>query len=217
MEDKKKTPLEPEIEENNNHESQERSLQKVEKPKPLTTTFSRFSLLPFYNKWKEAGFRSFRRLVKEETGLMEDFVEHAKKKDRLLDIDIEIETDHFERLNRLQTARRKFKGSPREDEIAELSMEVRKMELQKEKTKLEGEIKGKEDKQKGLSPPERILQGARDKLKTMEARGVAVWEVQEDKERFMKTIDCDKNPRLCQQIGNMYDALIMSIMEGGQK
>ena len=101
--------------------------------KPLAKTFSPFTIIPFVNNLSEWGIRSWRKVIKEETGLMEDLVEHGKAGGRLSDVGIEIEIDHLERLDTLREAQQKSKIGVKKDSVAE-------RELDREKIKIEREI-----------------------------------------------------------------------------
>ena len=105
---------------------------------PLSTTISRFSTLSFYNKLRESGLNSWRKVIQQEAGLMEDLSIHARARGRLKDVEIEIETDHLERLNRLREVQREANLGAKKDTIAELELRVKENAL-KEKLKINTE------------------------------------------------------------------------------
>jgi|GEM_PF-6218833 len=101
-----------------------------------------------------------------------------------------------------------------ESEVKRLELEVKKAELERKKRDF---TTGAEDKEKGISPEERLLQSVRDKLKMTEAAGKALGEIEEDRDRTLRSVDREKSPELYQKIKHMYDSLIMDIMEMRKK
>jgi hypothetical protein len=98
-----------------------------DEPKPVEKTIDRplsyLSYFPLYNKLQRARIKSARKVIQEETGLAEDLTNHGRAIGRLKDVDIEIETDRLERLNRLRQAQRESKLSEKRDELAEIEID----------------------------------------------------------------------------------------------
>ena len=96
---------------------------------PLAKTLSSFSPMPFYNKIQERRIKGFRKVVEEEVGLMHDLIDHAKAKDRLKDVEVEIETERIERRNKLLEAQREATLSSQKDRIAKKKLDLEEGEL----------------------------------------------------------------------------------------
>jgi hypothetical protein len=122
-------------------------------------------------------------------------------------VDIEIET-------REQKIKAEKEKVGLQIEVDKLKLEVEKAGLLRKKQEFENAKKAEGQKP---SPDERILQSARDKLKTMKATGEAMGLIKEDRDRVLKDIDPTKNPELCRKIKHMYDNLMMDLTEGRER
>jgi hypothetical protein len=147
-ENKKSKELKPEI--LGKEEYENTSIEKRKPDRPLATTLSNFSKIVLYNKIQEKRLRSFRKVIQEETGLMDDLTEHAKTRNRLEDIDVEIETEHLERSNRLREAKRESIVGTRKDQIAELELKIKEAELREKLKQIEHPTKKEEKLKKEL-------------------------------------------------------------------
>lgn len=110
-------------------------------PRALARPLTPFSTSVIVNKFTERGLRSYRRVIQEETGLMEDLGQHKKTKSKLRDLDLEIATERLERQQRLHDALLKEKLAEKSRRLAELDLDV--------------EIAAREKRLEELKKPER--------------------------------------------------------------
>jgi len=79
--------------------------QETKRPSPITTRGP--AAFPFINKFNRKRVETFTEVINAETRLMEAIGGHAKTKDKLRDIDIEIDTERLKRRNELNDQQRK--------------------------------------------------------------------------------------------------------------
>lgn len=100
-----------------------------------------------------------------------------------------------------------------ESDVKRLELESRKLELEKEIKNIEQETKLVEKKGEGPSPEDRLLQSVRDNLEIMKAKGIAGKEIEDQRDQTLKDIDEQKNSEFYKKINNMYNDLLIEIME----
>lgn len=166
MKEKKET-IRPEVIDDKKPESESRIVpddNKELQPKtPIAKTLSSFSTWSFYNKLREKGLESWRRVIKAETNLFHSLIDHTRALRRLNDIDTEIEIERLERDNKLRAAQRKEKLADKKDEIADLEAQKRLAELKKEIREIKKPINKKEDKLDKRLPKDAEREAIREK------------------------------------------------------
>lgn len=168
---------------------------------PLAKTLSSFSPMPFYNKIQERRIKGFRKVVQEETGLMDDLACHAKAKDRLKDIEVEIEKERIERRNKLQEAQREAMLSSQKDRIAKKKLDVEEEELDAKLRKLRNPEELKEE-----TKIEKLKRELQEKLKINEV--YREYEIEKLAQKFREEL------RTQQAINKVFNELEEEILQG---
>ncbi len=88
-------------------EEPRKDLVRQEKSDPSPITKREPASFPWVNKFNRRRIETFTEVIKAETGLMHAIGDHAKTKERIRDIDIELETERLQRRNDLADQRRK--------------------------------------------------------------------------------------------------------------
>jgi len=205
-EDKDEEILNPEIVE----EAKGTDLMEKGKGGPLGKTISRFSTMPFYHKIQERRIKSFRVVVQEETGLMRDLDDHAKMKNRLKDVEIEIETEHLERVKRLHQAQKEAREAQLDERLAKKfeseREEIQRLKLEEEKAKLLEQINGIKASPKEENSIERLKKKLREKIK--------IKEVFQDYEIEKMVLKFKEELRTQQAIDKVFSELGEEILQG---
>ena len=110
---------------------QGRVLEKRADTKPAVA--SRISRSPLFNRWEKKRVETAQDVVNAEHNLMDALSEHQRARHRLINIGVEIQTDHAERLNHLRQAEANGNLMQLDAEIAraerELALLKRKLAL----------------------------------------------------------------------------------------
>jgi len=88
-------------------EEPRRDLVRKETSDPSPITKREPASFPWVNRFNRKRIETFTEVIKAETGLMHAVGDHAKTKERIRDIDIELETERLQRRNDLADQRRK--------------------------------------------------------------------------------------------------------------
>jgi hypothetical protein len=113
---------------------------------PLARTLSDFSSFSVLNRLRELAIKAYRRVIREETGLLGDLNDHARAMSELKNIDEYIDIDNRDRKSALKQAEAELRRSEAELEDAEADLlQARKRRL-RALAELEAEEKGRASK-----------------------------------------------------------------------
>ena len=129
-------------------ENEKKELQTKDRREYFFQAVTPYSHLPFLNKLRSIGLKSYRGVLKEATGLAGDLAEHTMAIERLKNIGEEIKDERLERElsiaqkeMQLRALKREAMFASDDDDIARLERLARKKELMR---RIEG-IEGKKD------------------------------------------------------------------------
>jgi len=180
-------------------EDKNRAIQEAQSFPPSVSPFSTPSRIPFVNKLRKKSIQTYTEVIKAENELFSALSGHSLMKGRLRDIDVEIETEHIDRVNKLRDAERIAKQAEQQDELADLDMQVQIAEMKKrlsevnkeaeppksQAEKWEEECQAKEEELRHKSEMDRLYK--KDKVRRMmDTDDVKKDMAEEITERFLK-------------------------------
>jgi hypothetical protein len=92
---------------------------------------ARISKSVFFSKIQERRVRAATAVIQAEEDLMRALIDHRRTRERLIDLDIEIEADRLDRRNRLAAAQRQAELNDLDGRIARKERELRLAQLER--------------------------------------------------------------------------------------
>lgn len=172
----------------------------------LAKASSKISIFSLRNKIQEKAISSFRKVVQEKEGLAYDLVGLEKAKQRLRDVDIEIEEEHIGRITKLQEAQNKLQDTQREFMLNAQKDEIAKLKLEADKGELLERINKIKQPEKQESKTEELKKELEEKIK--------IKEVLQDYEIKKFVLKFKQGLKSQQAIDKVFSELVEEILQG---
>lgn len=167
----------------------------------LATSYPKLSIFSLRNKINEKAISSYRKVIQEKEGLAHDLVGLEKAKQRLRDVDIEIETEHIERLNKLQEVQREFMLGAQKNEVAKLKLEAEKVKLLERINKIK-------------QPPSAKEESKIEEIKKELVEKIQLKEVYQEYEIKKLALKFKQELKTQQAIDKVFNELVEEILQG---